>query len=192
MTVTGGELKRYMEWSAECYNQWIPGDINISFDPEYPGYLYDMFGGVEYEINLSRPKGQRIENVMFKGRPLRDDDVLTLAVNNYRYSSAIKAQNLAAGRREWESPQSVRDMLVEYFGKNSPVAPETDNNWRITGVDLGLGDPRRAELIRLINEGLLPVPYNKSYNLADYESLVAQAEENRKNGTVPEEGQYQH
>ena len=67
MTVTGKELKGYMEWAAECYNQWKPGDINISFDPEYPGYLYDMFAGVEYEINLSKPKGERIENVLFHG-----------------------------------------------------------------------------------------------------------------------------
>ena len=37
VTVTGKELKGYMEWAAACYNQWVPGDINISFDPEYPG-----------------------------------------------------------------------------------------------------------------------------------------------------------
>lgn len=181
MNVTGAELKRYMEWSAECYNQWVPGDINVSFDPEYQGYLYDMFAGVEYEINLSKPKGRRIENVMYRGRPLRDDDVLTLAVSNFRYSSTLKAKDIAAGKRDWESPESVRDMIVKYFAKNSPVEPETDNNWRITGVDLGLEDPRRAELIGYINEGLLPVPLNKSYNLADYDDLVALAEENRNN-----------
>ncbi len=181
ITVTGAELKRYMEWSACCYNQWRPGDINISFDPDYPGYLYDMFSGVEYEINLSMPKWHRIENVMFRGRPLQDDDVLTLAVNNYRYASTISASNLAAGRCEWESPNSIRDMIVEYIGKNSPIEPETDDNWRITGVDLSLENPRRAELIRYINEGLLPVPYDRSYNLADYDKLAALAEENRKN-----------
>ena len=67
VSVTGAELKAYMEWSAECYNQWQEGDINISFDPEYPDYLYDMFAGVDYEIDLSQPKGQRIQNVMFHG-----------------------------------------------------------------------------------------------------------------------------
>ena len=192
VTVTGAELKRYMEWSAECYNQWVPGDINISFDPDYPGYLYDMFSGVEYEINLSQPKGKRIENVMFKGRPLQDDDILTLAVNNYRYSSTLKTRNIIAGTRDWESSNSIRDMLVEYFGKNSPVEPEVFNNWRITGVDLGVTDPRRAELIGYINEGLLPIPYNRSYNLADYDSLVLLAEENRKKGTVTEEQGFDH
>ena len=177
--VTGEELKNYMEWAAECYNQWQPGDINISFDPEYPGYLYDMFAGVDYEIDLSRPKGERIVNVMFRGEPLQDDQVLKLAVNNYRYASALKAQNLVEGNHDWESSNSIRDMIVEYFKENSPVAPTVDNNWRITGVDLSQDDPRRAEIIGCINEDLLPTPYDRSYNLADYDELVAEAEANR-------------
>lgn len=169
VAVTGAELKAYMEWSAECYNQWVPGDINISFDPEYPGYLYDMFAGVGYEIDLSQPKGQRIKNVMFHGAPLQDDQVLTLAVNNYRYSSALKSQGLVAGKKDWESSNSIRDMIVEYFAKHSPVAPEVDNNWKIVGVDLQEKNPDRATLIALVNAGKLDPPYSKSLNLNDPE-----------------------
>ena len=180
VTVTGAELKAYMEWSAECYNQWKPGDINISFDPEYPDYLYDMFEGVDYEIDLSQPKGERIKNVTFKGEPLADDATLTLAVNNYRYSSALKAQGLVAGKKEWESSSSIRDMIVEYFAENSPAAPFVTGNWKIVGVDLAEDDPRRSELVSLINEGYLDPPYAASYNLADYDALVAQAEANRE------------
>lgn len=187
LDVTGKELKGYMEWAAECYNQWKPGDINISFDPEYPGYLYDMFAGVDYEINLSKPKGERIENVMFHGEPLKDDQILKLAVNNYRYASGIKAQNLAEGKRDWESSNSIRDMIVEYFAENSPVEPIVDNNWHITGVDLSKDDPRRAEIIGYINEGLLPTPYNESYNLEDYDEFVEEAKTNREAGVTVEE-----
>ncbi|MGN8967919.1 bifunctional metallophosphatase/5'-nucleotidase [Intestinimonas sp. HCP28S3_D6] len=178
VTVTGAELKAYMEWSAECYNQWKEGDINISFDPEYPDYLYDMFAGVDYEIDLSQPKGERIRNVMFKGEPLQDDQTLNLAVNNYRYSSALKTEGLVSGTKEWESSNSIRDMIVAYFAEHSPVAPEVDNNWKIVGVDLSEDDPRRAELISYINDGLLDTPYAASYNLADYDALVAQAQAN--------------
>ena len=191
VTVTGAELKAYMEWSAECYNQWEEGDINISFDPEYPDYLYDMFAGVEYEIDLSKPKGERIQNVMFKGEPLQDDQTLTLAVNNYRYSSALKAQNIISGTREWESSNSIRDMIVAYFAEHSPVEPTVDNNWKIVGVDLSEDDPRRAELIGYINDGLLDTPYAESYNLANYDALVAQAQANAaaQAGNVSVDGQ---
>ena len=191
VTVTGAELKAYMEWSAECYNQWKEGDINISFDPEYPDYLYDMFAGVDYEIDLSQPKGERIQNVMFKGEPLQDDQTLTLAVNNYRYSSALKAQGIVSGTKEWESSNSIRDMIVAYFAEHSPVAPTVDNNWKIVGVDLSEDDPRRAELIGYINDGLLDPPYAASYNLADYDALVAQAQANAaaQAGNVSVDGQ---
>ena len=184
VTVTGAELKGYMEWAASCYNQWEPGDINISFDPDYPGYLYDMFAGVDYEINLSKPKGERIENVRFHGEPLADEQTLTLAVNNYRYSSALKAQNLIEGTKEWESSNSIRDMIVAYFAEHSPVAPEVDDNWRITGVDLDLDNPQRAELIGYINQGALEPPYAASYNLADYDSLVETAKANLEAGNL--------
>ncbi|MBR2255783.1 MAG: 5'-nucleotidase C-terminal domain-containing protein [Blautia sp.] len=190
--VTGRELKNYMEWSAECYNQWKPGDINISFDPEYPGYLYDMFAGVDYEINLSKPKGERIENVMFHGEPLQDDQVLMLAVNNYRYSSALKTGELVEGKKEWESSGSIRDMIVAYFAENSPVEPEVDNNWKITGVDLSEDDSRRDEIIGYINDGLLPTPYNESYNLEDYDELVALAMSNQENQDLEIESDHSH
>lgn len=166
VTVTGAELKAWMEWSAECFNQWKPGDINISFNPERYGSQHDIFSGVDYELDLSQPKGSRVKNVMFKGHKLKDDETLTIAVNNYRYSSALKALNLISGEREWESSCSVRDMLVLYFKENSPVDPASleENNWKIIN-DLSRSDPRRAEIIRLINEGKLPTPYNESYNL---------------------------
>lgn len=161
--VTGKELKAYMEWSAACYNQWVEGDVSISFNPEKPGYLYDMFSGVDYEIDLSKPVGQRIRNVMFKGKPLADDQKLTLAVNNYRYSSALKAQKLVAGTKEWESPNSIRDMLVEYIKSKGVIQPKVDNNWKIVGVNLA--SPYRDQLVKLVNEGKLEVPYAKALNV---------------------------
>lgn len=161
--VSGAELKAYMEWSAACYNQWKEGDISISFNPEKPGYLYDMFSGVDYEIDLSKPVGQRIKNVMFKGKPLANDQKLTLAVNNYRYSSALKAQKLVAGTKEWESPNSIRDMLVEYIKSKGTIAPKVDNNWKIVGVNLA--SPYRDAVIKLVNEKKLEVPYAKALNI---------------------------
>ena len=168
VTVTGKELKGYMEWAAACYNQWVPGDINISFDPEYPGYLYDMFAGVDYEIDLSQPKGERIKNVMFKGAPLQDDQTLTLAVNNYRYSSALKAQNLIAGKKEWESSNSIRDMIVAYLAEHAPISPEVDNNWKIVGNNWNAADHQKA--VQLLREGKLALSEN-----ADSRTLPSKA-----------------
>lgn len=163
--VTGKELKNYMEWSATHYNRWKEGDISISFDPEVPGYLYDMFAGVDYKIDLSKPAGERIVDVMYKGKPLSDTEELTLAVNNYRYSSALKAYKIVNANRDWESPRSIRDYLVEYIQEQKEVSPEVDNNWEIIGVDLS--SPYRDEIIKMVNDGKIDVPYDKSLNVLE-------------------------
>lgn len=169
--VTGAEMKAYMEWAAECWNQWQPGDINISFNPDKAGYLHDHFIGLNYEVNLSKPAGERIENVTFKGEPLTDDMTLTLCVNDYRYTG-LKNEGIISGEKQWESSASVRDMLVAYLAEHDPLEPVVDNNWKITGVDLQLDNPERAAYIEKINAGELATPYNKSINLNEANNVV--------------------
>jgi 2',3'-cyclic-nucleotide 2'-phosphodiesterase/3'-nucleotidase len=161
--ITGKELKNYMEWSASSYNIWKSGDINISFNEDRPGYLYDIFEGVDYKIDISKPVGSRIVDVMFKGEPLQDDQKLILAVNNYRYNSTLKSEGIVAGNKTWESPASIRDYIVEYINERGEISPEVNNNWKITGVDLD--SPYRDEIIKMVNDGVLEVPYYKSLNV---------------------------
>jgi len=88
-----------------------------------------------------------------------------LAVNNYRYSSALKTQKLVAATKQWESPNSIRDMLVEYIKAQGTIKPSVDNNWKIVGVDLA--SPYRQQVIKMVNEGKIEKPYAKSLNIND-------------------------
>lgn len=169
--VSGAEMKAYMEWAAACWNQWKEGDVSISFNPQKPGYLHDHFIGLNYEVNLSKPAGERIENVTFQGKPLTDDMTLTLCVNDYRYTG-LKNEGIISGEKEWESSASVRDMLVAYLAEHAPLEPAVDHNWKITGVDLQKDNPDRATLIELVNTGRLESPYNQSLNLDTYSEVL--------------------
>ena len=170
--VTGAELKAYMEWAAECYNTWTPGDVTISFNPAKPGYLHDHFVGVNYEINLSKPAGVRIENVTFEGKPLTDDMELTLCVNDYRFTG-LKTAGIISGEKDWESSASVRDMLVAYLAEHDPLDPVVDHNWKITGVDLQTDSQARKDFIAKVNAGELATPYYKSYNVDAANNVLA-------------------
>jgi 2',3'-cyclic-nucleotide 2'-phosphodiesterase/3'-nucleotidase len=79
----------------------------------------------------------------------------------------LKSAGLVAGKREWESSNSIRDMLVAYISDQGTITPEVDNNWKIVGVDLQLDNPVRTELIDLVNTGLLEPPYADSLNVED-------------------------
>ena len=88
--MTGAQLKKYMEWTVSYYNTYKPGDLTISFSEDMRAYNYDMFQGVNYEINIANEVGSRIENLTWPdGTPVEDDDTFTIAVNNYRANSQL-------------------------------------------------------------------------------------------------------
>lgn len=61
--MNGAQLKKSLEYSVRHYNTFRPGDLTVSFNPRIRFYLCDMFEGINYEINLGKEPGSRIENL---------------------------------------------------------------------------------------------------------------------------------
>lgn len=169
LQMTGAQLKKYMEWSANYYNTWNPGDLTISFNEDMRSYLYDMFAGVNYEINIANEPGSRIENLTWTdGTEVKDDDVFVLAVNNYRANSQL----LVAGEVFEEGEDlpvllemdvkgdigGVRELIGIYINdvKGGVIEPEVDNNWKITGNDWD--EELHQKAVEMIANGELELP----------------------------------
>lgn len=161
----GKQLKKYMEKNAEYYNTYKDGDLTVSFNEDVRMYLYDMFDGVSYEINISKEPGQRIENLKFEkdGKPVEDSDVVYLTVNDYRYNSGLAAGIMDQGEHEKiydtnnDQISDMRDLIVDYIQnvKGGKITKNVDNNWKITGNDW---DTEQRELaVKLINEGKIKI-----------------------------------
>lgn len=147
LRMTGAQLKKYMEWSANYYNTFQPGDQTITFDQDIPIYNYDMFAGVRYEVNIANPAGSRIENLTWPdGEPVKDEDEFEIAVNNYRATTQLLEPGTIY--EEDELPElvemdvhgekgGVREMIRDYIvmEKGGVIRPECDENWRITGIE---------------------------------------------------------
>jgi 2',3'-cyclic-nucleotide 2'-phosphodiesterase/3'-nucleotidase len=158
--VTGKQLKAIMERQAgNFFNTYKPGDVSISFNENIRLYNYDMFSGVNYEIDISKPEGKRIVNVMYKGAPLTDDVTLTLAMNNYRYGGLSSAGLINASDVVYEGG-AVREMIGDYVASlTGSLMPATDNNWKIVGAELN--DPQKDLIYEKVNKGELKVPASK-------------------------------
>lgn len=169
LEMTGSQLKQYMEWSASYYNTWKPGDLTISFNPDMRSYLYDMFAGVNYEINIANEPGNRIQNLTWPdGTPVKDDDVLTIAVNNYRATSQL----LTPGEVYKEGDPlpklleidvrgdagGVRELIGLYIQdvKGGVITPQTDNNWKIVGNEWD--EAKHEQAVELLKDGTLTIP----------------------------------
>lgn len=167
--VTGKELKEYMEWTASAYNRWESGDISISFSMDIPGYQHDFFSGINYVIDLSKEVGSRISNLKFKGKPLKDDQIIKLAVSDYCYFTTLIGRNFTSNKPIWKSNQLIKDLLVNYVSKEKIIKPELDKNWFITGVDLS--STYRETIINSVNKGDIDIPYNKSLNIYELKKM---------------------
>jgi 2',3'-cyclic-nucleotide 2'-phosphodiesterase/3'-nucleotidase len=95
------------------------------------GFNFDIAQGVEYEIDLTRPEGQRIRNLRYHGKPLEDAQPLRLAVNNYRAGGSAGYAMFKSAPVVWKSGEEIREMIIAYYidHKRLPAAP--DNNWRV-------------------------------------------------------------
>ncbi|WBW99154.1 5'-nucleotidase C-terminal domain-containing protein [Oceanirhabdus sp. W0125-5] len=131
--VTGAELKKYMEWSASYYNTFKPGDLTISFNEKIRGYNYDMFAGVNYKVDVSKPAGKRIVDLTLNGKPVTDDQIIKLAINDYRYSG-LKGKGMISNEPYFNSdPNTLRSYIKDYIEEKGTISPKTDNNWELIG-----------------------------------------------------------
>ncbi|WP_423189181.1 bifunctional metallophosphatase/5'-nucleotidase [Alkalibacterium sp. f15] len=180
--VTGAQLKEYMEWSASYYNQYTAGDVTISFDPGIRGYNYDMFQGVDYKVDISKPQGERIVDLMFNGAPLEDDQILKLAINNYRFGG-LQGMGIVTETPYFESdPKSLRSYIADTIREAGTIDPETDNNWEIIGADLD--HSLRDYIIGEVNAGNIELEVSQDGR--NYNTKSLNAIEMIENGEIPE------
>ena len=74
VVLTGAEVRAYLEYSAKYFRTLAPGapvDPATISDPAVPDYNYDMFSGVDYDIDISRPVGERITRLEHRRRRRR-------------------------------------------------------------------------------------------------------------------------
>jgi 2',3'-cyclic-nucleotide 2'-phosphodiesterase/3'-nucleotidase len=94
------------------------------------GYNFDIAAGVSYDIDLTRPAGDRIRNLEFRGKPLQPDQKLTIALNNYRAAGSNGYTMYRDAKVLWRSYEDIRELIMRYYsGHDLPSSP--DNNWHI-------------------------------------------------------------
>ncbi|MFT3783880.1 MAG: bifunctional UDP-sugar hydrolase/5'-nucleotidase [Nibricoccus sp.] len=130
--VTGAQLKAVLEHSARYFLPYEPGKSPADLvNRDVAPYNFDIAEGVSYEIDIRRPVGDRIQNLMFNGKPLAPDHKLRLATNNYRYNGGGGYVMLREGRVLLRSSAEIRDIIIDWVEKHREIPTEASNNWRI-------------------------------------------------------------
>ena len=132
MELTGQQLKDALEHSARYFKDYQPGkSLNELVDSGIPGFNFDVAQGVSYDIDLTKPTGQRIQNLKFKGQPLSPIQKLRVVTNNYRVNGGGGFTMFKNAPVVYRSSEEIRELIIDWVERNKTVPVKPDNNWRL-------------------------------------------------------------
>ncbi|HEY9131389.1 MAG TPA: bifunctional 2',3'-cyclic-nucleotide 2'-phosphodiesterase/3'-nucleotidase [Dyella sp.] len=133
--VNGAGLKAWLEKSAERFNQIDPnkpGEQEL-IGRSLPGYNFDQFqGGLQYTIDVSKPVGQRIAHLIYKGKAVKPDQTFVIATNNYRASGGGNFPGLDGTNIVLAAPDGAREILAKWLASHQHIAAKDlePTSWR--------------------------------------------------------------
>ena len=149
--LTVKQLKEYMEWSANYFDTIQPGDTEYRYNAERKKskyVTYDIFGGVNYKIDLRNPQGSKIVDLtLADGKPVTDDMKLKVGMNSYRFAQLNGKGGIWEGQQIpvlWESKVAmgrekgtIQNMMIDYITnvKKGKIDGQSHNRWEIIGLN---------------------------------------------------------
>ncbi|MGW5561694.1 bifunctional metallophosphatase/5'-nucleotidase [Micromonospora sp. NPDC003944] len=137
VVLSGAEVRAYLEYSAKFFRTLAPGapvDPEQISDPAVPDYNYDVFSGLDYDIDISKPVGQRITRLVLAGTdtPVADNAQFVVAVNNYRRSGGGNFPGIVK-TQVYNAQQEIRQLLIDWAQARGTIDPADffTPNWRL-------------------------------------------------------------
>jgi 2',3'-cyclic-nucleotide 2'-phosphodiesterase/3'-nucleotidase len=132
LEVTGVQLKDALEHSAKYFRPYEPGKTPAELvDEKIPAYNFDIAEGVSYELNISKPIGQRIEKLQYQGKPVLPAQKFRLATNNYRVNGGGGYTMYQGAPVVYRSGEEIRELIIDWVERHKTIPTEPNNNWKI-------------------------------------------------------------
>lgn len=129
--MTGAQLKAALEHSAGFYPAW-PAPPGQPLKP--PAIHPDQAAGVTYQIDLTRPVGERIINLNFQGQPIDPARKFRVAVTADRRMGA-DGYGLYKALPTVGQTKDMRELVVDYVKATGTISSHTDGHWKIVPAE---------------------------------------------------------
>lgn len=132
--ISGQDMKEALERSASYFKQYDGGPIEVDpsfIRPKPQHYNYDMWEGIHYMINISKPVGERIVLLEHQGKPVAMDATYDVVMNNYRAGGGGDYNMYQDKPVIQDIPIDVTELLADYFLQKKVVQATCDNNWKV-------------------------------------------------------------
>ena len=130
--VAGQQLKEALEHSAKYFRAYVPNTPAADLvDEKIPGYNFDVAEGVTYDLDISEPVGQRIQNLRYRGQPVTPAQKLRLATNNYRINGGGGYTMYKGAPVVYRSSEEIRELIIDWVERHRHIPAAPTNNWRL-------------------------------------------------------------
>lgn len=148
LNLTGAEVRKHLEMS---YGLWVntmksPADHIMRMTDtgkglwfEKPTYNFDSAAGIDYEVDVTKPEGERVKILrMSNGEPFDESKVYRVAMNSYRANGGGELLTRGAGipkdqlesRIVYRSTTQMRNELMKVIEQAGTIDPKPAHNWK--------------------------------------------------------------
>ncbi|MEO5987717.1 MAG: 5'-nucleotidase C-terminal domain-containing protein [Candidatus Eisenbacteria bacterium] len=152
--MSGSDLKATLERSVRFFATYALDGGRSLVEPGMAGFNLDMAYGVEYEVDLTRPPGERILNLRRAGKPLQDGDRLRVVVNSYRGAGGGDFEEVRRARKPSVLLRPMPELLREYVQRTRVLDPQGEAAWTL--LPDYIATPERSLIERLVKQGIAP------------------------------------
>ncbi len=133
--VSGQDIRAALERSASYFAHYDgngPVQVSAEFsDPKPQHYNYDMWEGIEYRINISRPVGQRIVELSYNGKPIDPEAEYDVVMNNYRAAGGGNYLMFQGKPVVKDIPTDMAELLAGYIMERGTIEASLNRNWEV-------------------------------------------------------------
>ncbi|WP_058302982.1 bifunctional metallophosphatase/5'-nucleotidase [Gorillibacterium timonense] len=133
--LSGRDIREALEQNARYFEKdESSGGLRVSdayLEPKPQHFNYDMWEGIDYVLDISKPVGQRVVKLERGGIPLEPDDHFTVVMNSYRAGGGGNFDMLKNKPVMREIPTDMTEILADFIRESEVVQAGCDHNWKV-------------------------------------------------------------
>ena len=109
-----------MSWNGQpstlISTYYEPGGVTVN--SKVRDYNYDLWSGIEYRLDVTKPVGSRVVELKLNGEYLAMDQVVRVALNNYRATGKFPT-----APKLYQSTVEVRELITNWIMERGTISP---------------------------------------------------------------------
>ncbi|GAA0385938.1 bifunctional UDP-sugar hydrolase/5'-nucleotidase [Paenibacillus motobuensis] len=133
--LSGQDIREALEQNARYFTlDEQTGTLQVSasyLEPKPQHFNYDMWEGIEYELDISMPEGRRVTKLEQNGVPLDPEASFDVVMNSYRSGGGGNFDMIKDKPIIREIPTDMTEILADYIMKRRVIHASCDHNWKV-------------------------------------------------------------